>query len=148
VQVTDVNEDLGPYFGVSPGEGVLVTDVSEGSLGEKLGIKAGDVITDVDGKKTGSADDLREAVSDLDKGDEFTLGVIRSKKNLKLSGEMEEESFRMPGVEPHRFDVRVPKMDVRRFTDTEMQELRKEMKNLRKELDHLRQELDRMRESS
>jgi len=51
VHVTDLNEDLAPYFGVKEGEGVLVLDVTQGSVGEKMGIKAGDVITKVSGEK-------------------------------------------------------------------------------------------------
>ena len=44
VQTESLTRQLGEYFGVKDGEGVLVRSVEKGSAAEKAGLKAGDVI--------------------------------------------------------------------------------------------------------
>jgi S1-C subfamily serine protease len=43
VEVTELNDDLAPYFKTRPGEGVLVLEVNEESVAEEAGVKSGDV---------------------------------------------------------------------------------------------------------
>src|SRR5271157_4513505 len=44
IDAEDLNGQLGTFFGAPEGEGILVRDVSSGSVAEKAGLKAGDVI--------------------------------------------------------------------------------------------------------
>lgn len=149
VRVNDINGDLGAYFGVKEGEGVLVLEVTEGSLGEKLGLKAGDVITGVGEEKIASVEELRDAVSDLEKGDEFTLDVVRSKKSVELAGTMDEDALKMySGMAPRRFDVKIPKFEWRGLPEPEMKQLQEEMQELKKELKGLKEELEKVKEST
>ena len=53
VHLIDLSEQLGDYFGVSDGEGVLISSVEEDSPAEKAGIKAGDVVLTADNEKIG-----------------------------------------------------------------------------------------------
>jgi S1-C subfamily serine protease len=46
----DLTLQLGKYFGVDGGRGVLVITVTEGSLAERYGMKAGDVIVAMNGE--------------------------------------------------------------------------------------------------
>ncbi len=149
VHVTDLNEDLGPYFGVKEGEGVLVLDVTQGSAGEKMGIKAGDVITEVGGGEVGSTVDLKEAVGEIEEGDEFDVVVVRSKKNITLKGEMGEDLARAYSrSSPRKLEVRIPKFDVQALPRPEMDELKKEMKDLKKEIEQLKEELEKIKKST
>ena len=153
VKATDVNEDLGPYFGVKEGEGVLVLDVVEGSVGEKMGIKAGDVITSVDGKKIGSVAELKEIVGEVEGGEEFDVALVRSKKKVTLQGEMDEDLARAYFPKsPHKFKVGVPRFDSGDLPDWEMddfrKEIKKEMRDLKKEIEKLKEELEKVSESS
>ena len=50
IQVEGISDQLRNYFGVSGDNGVLVASVEKNSAAEKAGVKAGDVITAVDGK--------------------------------------------------------------------------------------------------
>jgi C-terminal processing protease CtpA/Prc len=147
VEATDINEDLGPYFGVKEGEGVLVLGVTKGSPGEEMGIKAGDVITKVNGEKVGSVSDLREAVRKIDGGDSFDVVLVRTKKDITLQGKMDEDlATQYYRMAPRKFDI--PKTDVRVMTDREIDKLKKEMKDLKKEIQNLKEELEKVRKST
>src|SRR5207244_3566994 len=50
IRVEQMTDQLRDYFGVYSNNGILVTSVDSGSAAEKAGLKAGDVITAVDGK--------------------------------------------------------------------------------------------------
>lgn len=87
VGVSELSPQLAEYFGTK--DGVLVTSVTDNSVAAKTGIKAGDVITSVDGGSVNDADDLRRRMQALDAGAEFTIGVVRDKKAMTLKGKLE-----------------------------------------------------------
>ncbi|MFH2035327.1 MAG: PDZ domain-containing protein, partial [Candidatus Zixiibacteriota bacterium] len=62
VSLQSLNEQLGEYFGVKDGEGVLITEVVKDSPAEKIGLKAGDVIIDVDGTKINKDNEVSQIV--------------------------------------------------------------------------------------
>ena len=90
--VQELQPQLADYFGVR--QGVLVTSVSIGSTAEKAGVKAGDVITTVNGATIASAAELRQRTMRLDDGAELTLGITRDKKTMTLKGKVEGASER------------------------------------------------------
>jgi putative serine protease PepD len=67
------------------GVGAKVGSVVSGSPADKAGLKAGDVITAVDGKQVSTADDLTAAVNSYKPGDKATLTVSRSGSNKSIS---------------------------------------------------------------
>jgi serine protease Do len=86
--VSDLSSQLAAYFGTR--DGVLVTSVLDDSAAAKAGVKAGDVITSIDGSPVGSSSELRRRVQRLENGAEFALEVVRDKKTLTLKGKVEE----------------------------------------------------------
>lgn len=90
--VGDLPAQLAEYFGAR--EGALVTSVAEDSAAAKAGVKAGDVITSVDGASVGDPSDLRRRIQRLETGEEFTLGIVRDKKSITLKGKVEERRNR------------------------------------------------------
>jgi S1-C subfamily serine protease len=60
----------------------VVTDVTDGSLGEDSGVEPGDVITDLGGYSSFSLDQLRTVLS---AGRPITLGVRRGSEQLRVS---------------------------------------------------------------
>jgi serine protease Do len=76
VSTMELNKQLAEYFGVA--DGVLVTSVMEDSPAAKAGVRAGDVITAIDGEKVDSPGDLSRAINRKKEGD-VTLTVIRNK---------------------------------------------------------------------
>lgn len=89
ISIDDLSPQLAEYFGTK--DGVLVTSVNDNSVAAKAGLKAGDVITSLDGGAVNSAVDLMRRTQRLESGDEFTLGVVRDKKSLSLKGKLEPQ---------------------------------------------------------
>lgn len=64
IDAEDLSGQLGNYFGAPGGQGILVREVMPGSAAEKAGLKAGDVILRVDGKRVKDMAELRSALRD------------------------------------------------------------------------------------
>ena len=89
--VETATKDLAGQHGVERVDGVIVTDVERGSIAHKSGLKAGDIITEVNRKSVKSLKDFREALkgADLKKGVLLNFnsnGTVKS-EILKESGE-------------------------------------------------------------
>jgi len=105
----NITPQLGEFFGVKNGNGVLVRSVEKGSRAEKAGFRAGDVIVKVNDEAVHDTSDFTHAVHSRE-GKSVSVGVIREKKeqNLNLtlpehkeSGELleEEESLEGPLID-------------------------------------------------
>ena len=73
---------------------MLVTSVTDGSAASKAGLKAGDVITSINGSSVSAPSDVRRRILDMNDGDEFTLAVMRDRKALTLKGKAERQERR------------------------------------------------------
>lgn len=138
VQAHELDEDLSSYFGVGAGEGVLVLGVEEETTAANAGIKAGDVIVGIGDDKVGSIGDIREAMSEVEKGDKIAITVVRKNKRVKLDGEIADAKTVWMNRLPHEWRRHGP---VRGFGSGD--EMRKELDELRKEVDELKKELDK-----
>ncbi|NDH68712.1 MAG: PDZ domain-containing protein [Gammaproteobacteria bacterium] len=65
-------------------QGALVSQVNQGSPAESAGIKAGDIITSINGTTITQASQIKTVISLLRVGSEATLVVQRNNKELKL----------------------------------------------------------------
>jgi serine protease Do len=90
VSLTDLTEQLGDYFGVKNGNGVLVSDVDRDSPAEKAGIKAGDVIVAIDGEKVSDSRDVQDLVQDRKAGTTASIDVLRDHKPMTLKVEVDK----------------------------------------------------------
>ena len=90
IDAEDLSGQLGAFFGAPDGEGILVRDVNSGSPAEKAGVKAGDVITSLNGDRIRTVGDLREKLSAKrdDKDRTVKLGVLRNKREISLTVEL------------------------------------------------------------
>lgn len=82
VGIQDLTPELAEYFGVK--QGVLVTSVTADSPAARAGVKAGDVITSVDGTTVEDSGDLRRETWQNEEAKELTLGVVRDKKTMSM----------------------------------------------------------------
>ena len=85
--VDALSPQLADYFGTK--QGVLVTSVTDNSAAAKAGIRAGDVITSVNGSAIDDPAELRRRLQALGDGAEFTIAVMRDKKAHTLKGKFE-----------------------------------------------------------
>lgn len=88
IDAEDLNGELGNYFGAPDGEGVLVRGVFPDSPAAKAGLKAGDVITTIDGERTTSVAKLRETLRGSSDAKTYKLGLLRNKAAMTLSVEI------------------------------------------------------------
>lgn len=86
VRVQDLSDELASYFGVKGG--VLVAGVDADTPAAKAGLKAGDVITAVNGNQITEPSELRREVAKVDDGQAAELSVTRDKKPLSLKVEV------------------------------------------------------------
>jgi C-terminal processing protease CtpA/Prc len=89
VRVQDLSEELAAYFGVK--SGVLVAGVEADAPAGKAGIKAGDVITAVNGTTIADPGELRQEVAKVEDGKTAELSVTRDKKPLTLKVEVTKQ---------------------------------------------------------
>lgn len=80
VQTENLSSQLGDFFGVKNGEGVLVRSVEKGSPADKGGLKAGDVIVRFGNEKLSDRSDLARLLYKNRSGGKLSLGVVRDKR--------------------------------------------------------------------
>ena len=104
VETEGLGTQLADFFGVK--EGVLVRAVTKGSPGESAGLKAGDVITRIDGQVVSSP---RNITSLLRKsGKNVSLTVVRSHKEITLNVKVSQNLQRyddVPGFRPDQREI-------------------------------------------
>ena len=83
-QTESLTRQLGEYFGVKDGEGILIRSVEKGSAAEKAGLKAGDVIIKADNEKLNDRSDLNHILRNHRKGGKLSLVVMRDKKEQPI----------------------------------------------------------------
>ena len=77
VTVQPITADLASSLGLSDVRGALVNQVEPGSPAERAGLKQGDVITEVQGRRVSDGNELRNAISNIAPGTSVALKVVR-----------------------------------------------------------------------
>jgi membrane-associated protease RseP (regulator of RpoE activity) len=90
VQLGDLTPQLAEYFGAADG-GVLVSSITKDSAADKAGLKAGDVITAINGDRVRDSDDLIDRLREAPAG-EVTIGMLRDKKESSVKATLDEAS--------------------------------------------------------
>jgi serine protease Do len=133
LMVENLTPQLGDFFGVKGGGGVLIRSVEKGSRSEKAGFHAGDVIVRVNKDSVHDTSDFTRALRGTSAGT-VAITVIRDKReqNLTLtlpekkdSGTMMEESFEFPELDANvRMELSRAGEEIARLTP-ELQELKR-----------------------
>jgi len=82
--VENITPQLGEFFGVKNGNGVLVRSVEKGSRAEKAGFHAGDIIVKINDQFVHDTSDFTHAVRSRSVNS-VNVGVIRDKKEQNLN---------------------------------------------------------------
>jgi S1-C subfamily serine protease len=83
LELAPLNPDLGQYFGIDTG--VLVISVPPES---KLGLKGGDVVLTVDGRKVDSPSHLLRILRSYGDTESFKAEVLRNRKRVTIDGRL------------------------------------------------------------
>lgn len=87
-QLSPLTDQLAAYFGTK--EGVLVSSVEPESAAAKAGLKAGDVITSINGRSVESPRDVTQELRAADAGKEVEIAIVRDKKAQTLKAQLPE----------------------------------------------------------
>jgi len=93
VTIETLDTQLAEFFGVK--EGALVKSVAADSVAAKAGLKAGDVITAVNGRKVYDLSDVTRALDRTETNGDVAIEVTRDKKTLTLKGKLEARETRV-----------------------------------------------------
>jgi membrane-associated protease RseP (regulator of RpoE activity) len=99
VSTMQLTKQLADYFGIPDGQGVLITSVTDDGPAAVAGLKAGDVVTAIDGEKVDGAGDLSRAINKKKDGD-VTLTIIRNKsqQTIRVTPKSGSFPYSMPGA--------------------------------------------------
>jgi serine protease Do len=84
IGLQDLTEDLEKSFNLKDREGALINQVFDGSPAEKAGLKAGDIVTEIDGVKIKNSQDLVKEVLKKKVGQNIRLGILREGKTAEI----------------------------------------------------------------
>lgn len=90
VGITDVTPENARFFHMSEASGAVITQVQPDSPGAKAGLKVGDVITEVNGKKVNDAGHLQVLIGQESPESKVNLGIMRDGKQMSLPVTVEE----------------------------------------------------------
>ena len=170
VVVENLSPQLGEYFGVRNGEGVLVNSVTKGSPADKAGLRAGDVIVRVEKERISGRADWRNALRNHRSG-KVSIGVFRDHREQSITMLLPEDrgdsSFGpdFPDLdldslnremEHLRPELMRASADAVRLSNVEMQralrearvQMEREMKKMRMEMEKERKELEKQQKEN
>ena len=108
LMVENLTPQLGDFFGARNGQGVLVRSVEKGSLGEKAGFRAGDVIVKINGELIHDTSDFSHALRTR-QGNSASVSILRDKKEQTITLSLPERKQSLRDLES--FDI--PDLDAR-----------------------------------
>ena len=97
IGISDVTPENAKFFDVNDASGAVVTQVEPDSPASKAGLKVGDVITQLDGKKVNDAGELQVEVGQKRPGTTIKLEVMRDGKDVNLPVTLEAMGSRDKG---------------------------------------------------
>lgn len=94
IDVTPLTKQLGDFFGVASGKGLLIDSVRADSPAARAGLKAGDVIVEADGKEVAANLDLIRIINEKKEGD-VNLTIVREKnrQTIRITPEMTKDNL-------------------------------------------------------
>jgi serine protease Do len=89
---TELNSELAKAMNVDAQRGAFVSQVLPNSSASKAGVKAGDVVTSINGKQISSFSALRAQIGSLPVGTKMSLGLIRDGKPVTVNVELQQST--------------------------------------------------------
>jgi len=90
ISVQDLTADLAVALDLQKGQGVLVSEVAEGSAAEKAGLQAGDAIRTIDSYTVRSAQEFHNLEGQFPVGETLALQIVRDQSEKTLKVKVEE----------------------------------------------------------
>ncbi|UUK74415.1 serine endoprotease DegQ [Escherichia albertii] len=99
IKGTEMSADIAKAFNLDVQRGAFVSEVLPGSGSAKAGIKAGDIITSLNGKPLNSFAELRSRIATTEPGTKVKLGLLRNGKPLEVEVTLDTSTSSSASVE-------------------------------------------------
>ena len=149
LMVENITTQLGEFFGVKDGNGVLVRAVEKGSRGEKAGFRAGDIIVKINDKPVHDTGDFTDVMHSRESGT-VSVGVIRDKKEQNLNLELPPHGDSGALIEQESLDEPLnaeTELEASKLED-ELAELQPDMSMISEESESAEQAVDALRQAT
>lgn len=91
IKMDNINSTLKEVYELDSTNGVIVVEVLEGTMAEKAGVKANDIIVAIDDESIKNSNHLRNVIGLRRVGDQIGLNIIRDGKNIDLQATIGEK---------------------------------------------------------
>jgi serine protease Do len=91
VVIQDLNGGLAKSFNLKETKGVLISEVAKGLAAEKAGIKAGDVVVEIDGQPVDRSNELQNRIGMKKPGAKIQMVVLRDGSRREFTVELAEK---------------------------------------------------------
>ncbi len=99
VSIQDMDDDLAKSFDLDDSSGILITDVQPDSPAAKAGIRHGDVIFSLAGRRLENVQEMRNKVALIVPGTKTSIGIIRNGKAKNITVKIgKREKYSAPTV--------------------------------------------------
>ncbi|MDD2991061.1 MAG: Do family serine endopeptidase [Zoogloea sp.] len=88
VEVQPITQELAESFGMPSSEGTLISGVMRGSPADRAGVRPGDVLLDVEGRRVNDPQAMLEAIAALAPGRKAAFGLRRGKEGIQVQVEI------------------------------------------------------------
>ena len=85
ITIQTVTRDIAEALGLGATRGAVISRVLKGAPAARAGLKAGDIITAINGRSVASSNDVRNRVGLLERGTRINLAIIRDGKARKVT---------------------------------------------------------------
>lgn len=103
VSIGDITTEIAKEKDLKTLNGALVADVVSGGAADKAGVKADDVINEINGVKVNSTAELQEQVGRYRPGDKITIGLVRNNKQMRVNANLTNAEGTMDVVSTNKF---------------------------------------------
>ncbi|MDF2996320.1 MAG: Do family serine endopeptidase [Xanthobacteraceae bacterium] len=90
VQIQPVSDEVAEALGMKDASGALISQVQSGTPGDKAGLKAGDVVTAIDGDPVKDSREMSRKIAQKKPGTTVQLSVVRDGKEMKVGVTLEQ----------------------------------------------------------
>jgi serine protease Do len=95
VTIQDLEPGMGEFFSVENGKGAVVTNVMDGSAAQKAGIRADDIVVELEGEPVTGANELMNRIAVHKPGSAISMTVLRDGKRKTFAVTLDK---RPPGA--------------------------------------------------
>lgn len=95
IRIQDMTADLKDAFGAAGNDGVLISQVTDGSAADRAGLKAGDVVIAIDNRAIQRTSDVPRALAGHAPGEEVEVKILRERAEQAVTVALGEAATAM-----------------------------------------------------